>query len=183
MNGRHCPGGHPGVSVIVGLMRGFVSRAFAVGWFVAYFAAQWLAPDVAPHIPVASPARPSTTQRLCCGLHCALLVWAVGSRLVRLLIPATPLSVPDVCLARVFGGLRGVVCAGHRNRDQPHTPHEIASVAASQGAQWLQRRDRLRPVLPPNFCNTCRPSARSLNSKDLPCAASSASSPRAPSIN
>ncbi|HEX3140656.1 MAG TPA: CvpA family protein, partial [Rhizobacter sp.] len=44
------------LSVIVGLVRGFVFEVLSLlGWFVAYFAAQWLTPDVAPHIPVGKP--------------------------------------------------------------------------------------------------------------------------------
>ena len=41
------------VSVLVGLWRGLVFEMLAVlGWLAAYFAAQWFAPDLAPHLPI-----------------------------------------------------------------------------------------------------------------------------------
>ena len=41
------------LSVIVGLLRGFVFEVLSVlGWVVAYFAAQWLSPQVAEFVPI-----------------------------------------------------------------------------------------------------------------------------------
>ncbi len=43
------------VSVIVGLVRGFVFECLSLaGWVVAWFAAQWAAPWVAGYLPVFS---------------------------------------------------------------------------------------------------------------------------------
>ena len=44
------------LSLVLGLLRGFVFEVLSlVGWVVAYFAAQWLAPVWAPHLPVGDP--------------------------------------------------------------------------------------------------------------------------------
>ena len=44
------------LSVIVGLMRGFVFELLSlVGWVAAYFAAQWFTPMLAPMLTTLSP--------------------------------------------------------------------------------------------------------------------------------
>jgi membrane protein required for colicin V production len=99
------------VSVIAGLVRGLVFEVLSlVGWVVAYFGAQWLSPEVAPHLPV---GRPGSALNLAAAFASAfivvLLIWSVLTRLVRLLIHATPLSLVDRALGAGFGLVRGAV--------------------------------------------------------------------------
>jgi membrane protein required for colicin V production len=143
------------LSVVVGLVRGFVFEVLSLlGWFVAYFAAQWLAPDVAPHIPVGNPGSGVNHAAAFAAVFiAALLVWALGSRLLRLLIHATPLSVPDRLLGATFGLLRGLVLLLAAATVISLTPLvKLPAWQASQGAQWLQAAiSGLRPVLPPQL--------------------------------
>jgi membrane protein required for colicin V production len=99
------------LSVVVGLARGFVFECLSLaGWVVAWLAAQWGAPQLAPFVPVGAAG-----SALQLGVAFAavfigtLVVWALLARLVRLLIHATPLSLPDRLLGAVFGLLRGSV--------------------------------------------------------------------------
>lgn len=98
-------------SVIVGLVRGFVFELLSLaGWIAAWFAAQWAAPEIAPHLPIGT--RGSALNHgaaFLCAFVAALVVWSLLARLVRLLIHATPLSVPDRLLGGVFGVVRGAM--------------------------------------------------------------------------
>ena len=99
------------VSVLSGLMRGFVFECMSLmGWLVAWFGAQWAAPQLAPHLPVAAPGSAlnlAAAFTLCFVM--ALVAWSLLSRLVRMLVQATPLSFPDRLLGAGFGVLRGAV--------------------------------------------------------------------------
>lgn len=143
------------LSVIVGVVRGFVFEVLSLlGWFAAYFAAQWLAPEAAPHIPVGRPGSPINHAAAFAAVFvAALLVWAVASRLLRLLIHATPLSLPDRLLGGGFGLLRGLVLLLAAATVIGLTPLMKSPVwQASHGAQWLHVvLDGLRPVLPPQL--------------------------------
>ena len=143
------------LSVIVGLVRGFVFEVLSLlGWFAAYFAAHWLAPEASPHIPVGKPGSGMNHAAAFAAVFvAALIVWALGSRLIRLLIHATPLSLPDRLLGAVFGLLRGLVLLLAAATVISITPL-VKSPAwqASQGAQWLHAAlSGLRPVLPPQL--------------------------------
>jgi membrane protein required for colicin V production len=79
-----------------------------------------------------------------------LIVWSLAASLVRMLIKATPLSVPDRVLGAGFGALRGVVLLLALASLVAMTP-AVRSPAwqASQGAGWLHAvLDELKPVLP-----------------------------------
>jgi membrane protein required for colicin V production len=99
------------VSIIVGLVRGFVFECLSLaGWVVAWFAAQWAAPALAPYLPIGTPAgglRHGVAFAVAFVL--VLIAWALLARLVRLAIHATPLSVADRLLGGVFGALRALV--------------------------------------------------------------------------
>ena len=142
-------------SVIVGVVRGFVFEVLSLlGWFAAYFTAQWLAPEAAPHIPVGKPGSAFNHAAAFAAVFvAALLVWAVTSRLLRLLIHASPLSLPDRLLGGLFGLLRGLVLLLAVATVIGLTPLTTSPVwQASQGAQWLHvALDTLRPVLPPQL--------------------------------
>jgi membrane protein required for colicin V production len=144
-----------GLSVVVGLVRGFVFEVLSLlGWFAAYFAAQWFAPELAPHIPVGKPGTAINHAAAFAAIFvAALLAWALGSRLLRMLIHATPLSLPDRLLGAVFGLLRGLVLLMAAATVISLTPlMKPQAWQASQGAQWLLvALDGLRPVLPPQL--------------------------------
>lgn len=140
------------VSVVVGLWRGFVFECLSLaGWLVAWFAAQWSAPQLAPYLPIGTPGGAlnlATALALC--FIAAMVVWMLLARLVRLLIHATPLSLPDRLLGGVFGTLRGgllllavasIVALTPAAQSQPWR--------ASNGARWLgQTLQALKPLLP-----------------------------------
>lgn len=103
------------VSVLVGLVRGLVFELLSLaGWVVAWFAAQWATPLLAPWLAaqlasLAPGSAPSAGLAFALAFVAALVVWSLLARLVRLLIHATPLSLPDRLLGAVFGLLRGGV--------------------------------------------------------------------------
>jgi membrane protein required for colicin V production len=141
------------LSVLVGLWRGFVFELMALaGWLVAWFGAQWGAPQLALHLPVSTPDSPlrlAAAFILC--FVAALLLWGLLSRLVRMLIHATPLSIPDRVLGGGFGVLRGVVLLLAVASVIMLTPAaQSAGWQASQGARWLELGlQALKPLLPP----------------------------------
>ncbi|MBL8331975.1 MAG: CvpA family protein [Rubrivivax sp.] len=143
------------VSVIVGLVRGFVFEVMSlVGWIVAWFGAQWLVADVAPYIPLGEPD--SGARRVAAYVAAfvgILLVWAIGARLVRLLIHATPLSVPDRLLGAGFGLLRGAVLLLAVATLVMLTPAAQSKPwQRSEGARWLGiAMIGLKPLLPADW--------------------------------
>jgi membrane protein required for colicin V production len=80
----------------------------------------------------------------------ALVTWALLARLVRLLIHATPLSLPDRLLGAAFGALRGAVLLLALATVVALTPaSQSAAWRSSKGAGWLvQALAVLKPVLP-----------------------------------
>ena len=99
------------LSVVAGIVRGFVFELLSLfGWIAAWFAAQWFAPVVAPHIPLGA-AGSALNHGVAFGITfvAALIVWGLVSRLLRLLIRATPLSFVDRLLGAVFGLVRAGV--------------------------------------------------------------------------
>lgn len=99
------------LSVIVGLVRGFVFELLSLaGWVAAWFAAQWAAPQLGPHLPIGHGGSAlNHAAAFACAFVAALIVWSLIARLVRIVIHATPLSVPDRLLGAVFGFVRGLV--------------------------------------------------------------------------
>lgn len=144
-----------GVSLIVGLVRGFVFEVMSLaGWLVAWFAAQWAAPSVGPHLPVGHPG--SALNLAAAFLLCfvgVLLGWALLARLVRMLVHATPLSLADRALGGGFGLVRGMMLLLAVATVVAMTPAaQNAAWRGSQGAGWLMIVLRgLRPLLPPSM--------------------------------
>jgi membrane protein required for colicin V production len=143
------------VSMIVGLVRGLVFEMLSVvGWFAAYFAAQWLAPQVAPSIPVGEPGSALNHGAAFAATFIgALIVWGLASRLLRMLIRATPLSLLDRLLGAGFGFIRGMIVLLALATVVGLMPLKN-SVAWQQsvGAVWLGSALRgLKPVLPPDI--------------------------------
>ena len=139
-------------SVLVGFARGLVYEALALaGWVVAWFSAQWAAPQVAPHLPVGEPG--SALQlgaAFALVFFLALLVWGLLARLVRLLVHATPLSLLDRVLGSGFGVFRGLVLLLAVATVVTLTPAaQSERWRGSHGAQLLgQALDSLKPLLP-----------------------------------
>lgn len=100
-----------GLSVIVGLLRGFVFELLSLaGWFAAYFVGLWLTPSFQPDLHVGAPG--STLNygvTFACVFLVALVFWSLAARLVRALVRATPLSAFDRVLGAGFGFARGLV--------------------------------------------------------------------------
>lgn len=142
-------------SIIVGVVRGLVFEVLSLlGWFVAYFVAHWFAAEAAPYIPVGRPGSATNHGVAFAALFiAALLVWAVLSRLLRFVIHASPLSIPDRLFGGVFGLLRGAVLLLAAATVINLTPLvKSAAWQASTGAQWLRSAlTGLRPVLPPQL--------------------------------
>lgn len=141
------------LSIVVGLVRGFVFELLSLaGWVAAWFAAQWAAPLLAPHVPVgASGSALNHAVAFACAFVVALIVWGLLARLVRLLLHATPLSLPDRLLGAVFGIVRGTVLLLAVATVVGFTP--LAKAAAwqhSRGAAILNAvLQGLLPFLPP----------------------------------
>jgi membrane protein required for colicin V production len=139
-------------SVLVGLVRGFVFECLSLaGWLVAWFGAQWAAPQAAPHIPVGVPGSAlnlAAAFTLC--ILAALIVWSLLARLIRMLIRATPLSIPDRLLGGGFGALRGGVLLLAVAAVVVLTPAaQSQGWRVSQGARWLGLTLKaVKPLLP-----------------------------------
>lgn len=142
----------PLVSMVVGVVRGLVFEVLSLlGWMVAYVASQWLAPDVAPHLPLGAPGgalNMAAAVALC--FVVALVVWGLLARLVRLLIRATPLSVVDRVLGAGFGALRGMLLLLVLCTLVTMTPaRNSVAWQASRGVVWLSGVLRgIEPLLP-----------------------------------
>ena len=139
-------------SVVVGLVRGFVFECLSLaGWVAAWFAAQWAAPHWAPYVPVGSVGSGlNLSAAFVLAFVLALLVWTLLARLVRMIVHATPLSIPDRALGALFGMLRGAVLLLAVATVVSLTPaSQSQGWRASQGARWLSvALASLKPLLP-----------------------------------
>jgi membrane protein required for colicin V production len=148
------------LSLGLGLWRGFVLEALAlVGWVVAYFAAQWLAPQWAPHLPLGEPGSSVNHAASFAVAFLAVLIgWGLASRVLRLLVNATPLRGADRVLGAAFGLLRGVLLLMLVATGVALTPAAgSADWHRSQGAQWLEvALQGIKPLLPPELAQHFR---------------------------
>lgn len=140
------------VSVVIGLVRGFVFECLSLaGWVVAWFGAQWGAPWLAAQLPLGAPGSAlNHGAAFLLAFVAALVVWALLARLVRMLIHATPLSIPDRLLGAGFGALRGGVLLLALCTVVLLTPAaQSAAWRGSHGGPWLaQGLQWLKPLLP-----------------------------------
>ena len=141
------------LSVLIGLFRGLVFELMLLaGWVVAYFAAVWFAPELARHVPIGAPGSAlNHSAALAACFILALVAWGLLSRLVKMLIAVTPLTIIDRLLGAVFGLLRGAVLLLAVATVVALTPAaQSSSWQASVGAQILGvALHGLRPMLPP----------------------------------
>jgi membrane protein required for colicin V production len=137
----------------VGMWRGLVFEMMSlVGWIVAYVLAQVFSPDVAPWIPIGEMGSAlHQGAAFVATFIAALIIWSLLARLVRLLVHATPLTLPDRVLGGGFGLLRGVVLLLVVATLVAFTPAARSQAwSRSQGAAWLGiALQGLKPVLPP----------------------------------
>jgi membrane protein required for colicin V production len=140
------------LSMVVGLVRGFVFECLSLaGWLVAWFGAQWASPQLAPYLPVGSPGSGlNLGAAFIVAFIAALVVWSLLARLIRMLIHATPLSLPDRLLGAGFGLLRGGVLLMAVASAVLLTPAaQSQGWRASHGARWLGLTlQALKPLLP-----------------------------------
>ena len=140
------------LSAAVGLWRGLVFEVLSLaGWVAAYIAAQAFADSAAPLLPIGAPGsalNQGTAFALVFVL--ALIVWALASRLLRMVIHATPLQVVDRVLGGGFGLLRGAVLLLAVATAVSLTPAARSTAwRQSQGADWLLVvLQGMKPVLP-----------------------------------
>ncbi len=140
------------LSLLVGVVRGFVFECLSLaGWVVAWFAAQWVSPQLAPHLPVGGPGSGlNLGAAFILAFVAALVVWSLLARLIRMLIHATPLSLPDRLLGAGFGLLRGGVLLLAVASAVLLTPaSQSQGWRVSHGARWLGLTlQLLKPLLP-----------------------------------
>lgn len=141
------------LSVVVGLWRGLVFELMSVvGWIVAYIVAQLFSADVAVHIPIGEQGGAANlVVAFAVTFLAALLIWSLLARLLRALIRATPLTLPDRVLGAGFGLLRGVLLLLVAATLIAFLPavQRSAAWSQSQGAAWLGLAlQALKPLLP-----------------------------------
>jgi len=140
------------LSMVVGLVRGFVFECLSLaGWLVAWLGAQWASPQLAPYLPVGAPGSGlNLGAAFIVAFVAALVVWSLLARLIRMLIHATPLSLPDRLLGAGFGLLRGGVLLLAVASAVLLTPAaQSQGWRASHGARWLGLTlQALKPLLP-----------------------------------
>jgi len=148
------------LSLGLGLWRGFVLEVLAlIGWVVAYFAAQWLAPQWAPRLPFGEPGSSLNYGASFALAFIAVLIgWGLASRVLRLLVNATPLRGADRVLGAAFGLVRGVLLLMVLATVVALTPAAASPEwHRSQGAQWLAvAMQGLKPLLPPDIAQYLR---------------------------
>jgi membrane protein required for colicin V production len=120
------------------------------GWVAAYFGAHWAAPMLAPHLPLGAPG--STLNHAAAFLIAfvgVLFAWGLAARLLRRLLHATPLGLPDRALGAGFGVLRGLVVLLALATVISLTPLAASQAwRRSQGAAWLNvALHGLKPLL------------------------------------
>ena len=139
-------------SILIGLVRGLVFELMSLlGWVVAYFSAHWLAASVAPHLPIGEPGSGvNEVAAFVATFIAALMLWTLASRLVRLLVRATPLSLVDRLLGALFGLLRGALALLVAATLVSMTPlNQSEAWQASAAVPWLQSAvGGLKPLLP-----------------------------------
>lgn len=140
------------LSAAVGLWRGLVFEVLSLlGWVAAYIAAQALSSTVAPLLPVGVPDGPvNQGAAFALVFVLSLVIWTLLSRLLRLIVHATPLQLIDRVLGGGFGLLRGVVlmlavATVVALTPAARSPHWQASQGAGLLAGLLQA---LKPLLP-----------------------------------
>nr|WP_316639450.1 CvpA family protein [uncultured Roseateles sp.] len=142
-------------SLLAGVWRGLLFEVLSLmGWVVAYFGSQLLAPYISHWVLVG--AEGSTLQQvssLVLAFVLLLLLWGLGARLVRMLVQASPLSALDRLLGAGFGLIRGLLICLLAVLVVGMTPAaHSAQWQDSELVPWMQVvLQGLKPVLPPSI--------------------------------
>ena len=120
------------ISVLVGLLRGFVFELLSLaGWFAAWLAATQWAGWAERYVPAGEPGSAlKHGVAFACVFLSVVVMWGLAARLVRSLIRATPLSPFDRVLGAAFGLLRGMVEQCNTELNLALFPDEVTSIAA-----------------------------------------------------
>lgn len=149
------------LSTVVGAWRGLVFELMSLlGWFAAYFAAQWTTLTAAPYVPVGVPgSQLNHAAAFALIFVTALIVWALLARLLRALIRAALLGGFDRALGAAFGALRGLVLLLAVAAVVTRTPWaELPAWQQSRGAAVLKVLSvGLESALPPHMGAYWRP--------------------------
>jgi membrane protein required for colicin V production len=140
-----------GVSVLVGLWRGFVFEIVSLlGWLVAFVIANSAGPFIADFMPFGNDAQVRLWIAYVAVFVVILLTCTLLARMLRALISATPLSFIDHLLGGIFGVVRGaliLVVAATLINLSPYA--NSTTWKSSHGALWLgMALEGLKPVLP-----------------------------------
>ena len=100
------------LSMLVGAWRGLVYEVLSVlGWVLAFYAAQWLAPQVASMLPLQSV---SQSVRYAAGFAlvfiASIFTWGLVVFLIRKLVDSVGLRPVDRTLGAAFGLCAGWCC-------------------------------------------------------------------------
>ncbi len=140
------------VSALVGAMRGLTFEVLSLaGWFVAWFAAIWFGPLLAPWLPIGAAGSLLNQGVAFASVFLVVLVlWSLAARAVSGLIRATPLRPVDRLLGVVFGLARAIVVLVAITTLVSFTPVARSEAwAESRGAVWLNAAlQRLLPLVP-----------------------------------
>lgn len=139
-------------SLLVGAWRGLVFELVSLGgWIVAYVVALSYSSAVGPYLPVGEPGSALNHAAAVLVTFVATLVaCSLIARLARLLISATPLTLPDRVLGAAFGLTRGIVLLVAMATVVALTPAAQSGWwRQSLGVQWLGVAiEGMRPLLP-----------------------------------
>lgn len=132
------------ISVIIGLIRGFVREAISlVTWFCAFIAALKFSPWVAELLH--SAISHTMTRYIVAGLlifFAVLIVGAIVSKLVHLLISVTGFGFLDRLLGLIFGAARGILSGA--------VILLLIGASPYKDAEWVQQSEmapRFQPIV------------------------------------
>ena len=140
-----------GLSVLVGLWRGFVFEIVSLlGWLVAFVIANSAGPFLADFVPVASSPEVKLWIAYIVVFVVILITCTLLACMLRALVAATPLSFVDHLLGGVFGAARGVLVCVVVATLVMLSPYATSTTwKKSHGALWLGLAlEGLKPVLP-----------------------------------
>ena len=142
-------------SLALGFWRGFMYEVLSLlGWAVAFYAAQWFAPELAARLPVQSASDPVKYAAAFVLIFIAA-VFAAGllAFVVKKLVAAIGLAPADRMLGALFGVLRGMILLLAATVVINMTALKTSAWwVESQGASLLTATlNALKPVLPEQF--------------------------------
>ena len=140
-----------GLSVLVGLWRGFVFEIVSLlGWLVAFVIANSAGPFLADYVPFGNEPQVRLWIAYIAVFVVILVTCTLLARMLRALIAATPLSFVDHLLGGLFGVVRGALICVVVATLVMLSPYATSTTwKSSHGALWLgMALEGLKPVLP-----------------------------------